>query len=145
MKCYYCEAELNFFTKSIDHAYPMSRGGIKNGIKWVDNKIWCCILCNRAKANHTPKEFYKKIKDENYFHHLSKKKRNIILKNLFKLINLIDKYPFKYIYGDNPPQQHIILDPEPIIIPKEYPKYISHADFIEGYELLPTPNFHEKE
>lgn len=51
--CGYCEAWVDFVNISVDHAQPISRGGLSE----PTNLIACCKQCNQAKGNMTQDEY----------------------------------------------------------------------------------------
>jgi hypothetical protein len=53
-KCHYCGIELNDNNRTIDHLYPMIRGGSK---RRIDNRRLACADCNFLKNCMTPNEF----------------------------------------------------------------------------------------
>lgn len=53
--CYYCGCKLNNNQKTIDHKFPMSRGGKTT----EDNLVVSCIDCNQDKDSMTEDEFNK--------------------------------------------------------------------------------------
>ena len=58
-KCFYCERSIPFHSSTIDHKYPLVRGG-----KLLDiaNLVICCEWCNRDKSGLTHEEyFYKQL------------------------------------------------------------------------------------
>lgn len=87
-ECFYCGEELFDSNRTKDHVIPKS----KNGILSNDNKVWCCIKCNKLKADLTPEEFHevlsflmRRLKSDyqttmNYYD------------NIFKRIDVIVKY-----------------------------------------------------
>ena len=52
-KCYYCGCKLSNGQKTIDHKFPISRGGKTS----EDNLVVSCIECNQDKDNMTEEEF----------------------------------------------------------------------------------------
>lgn len=52
-KCYYCGCKLSNSQKTIDHKFPISRGGKTS----EDNLVVSCIECNQDKDNMTEEEF----------------------------------------------------------------------------------------
>lgn len=51
-RCQYCGAALTRAHATVDHVVPKSRGG---GVSWT-NCVTACKLCNKKKANRTPRE-----------------------------------------------------------------------------------------
>ena len=52
-RCPYCQKEIRESELSVDHIYPLSRGGDDD----FENMIPCCSRCNRMKADMLPDEF----------------------------------------------------------------------------------------
>ena len=51
-RCQYCWKQLTLSQMSLDHVVPRSQGGDTN---W-ENIVCCCVKCNTAKGNRTPKQ-----------------------------------------------------------------------------------------
>jgi hypothetical protein len=51
--CTYCGAAIDILSLSLDHQYPVSRGGSLA----LDNLVECCADCNRLKGPLTAEEF----------------------------------------------------------------------------------------
>lgn len=67
-KCFYCKKSLSFNQISIDHFYPLSKGGTDD----VFNIVCSCKKCNRKKENSVLKksdeiilELFKKAVNDN--------------------------------------------------------------------------------
>ena len=67
-KCFYCSKNLSFKQMSIDHFYPLSKGGTND----IFNIVCSCKKCNREKENTVLKNsnqivlelFIKAVKDD---------------------------------------------------------------------------------
>lgn len=51
-RCGYCGREMRFNEMTIDHIYPLSRGGTNT----PENLAACCASCNNRKGNALPEE-----------------------------------------------------------------------------------------
>lgn len=54
-RCYYCNAPLDIHNRTIDHLYPLARGGANR----QHNRVWCCRRCNAEKMDMTEEEYSK--------------------------------------------------------------------------------------
>lgn len=50
--CQYCKVRGNADTLTVDHIFPVARGGPRT---W-ENLVTCCVSCNRRKGCRTPEE-----------------------------------------------------------------------------------------
>lgn len=58
-KCFYCERPIPFHASTIDHKYPVGRGG---NLLDIDNMVIACKWCNQDKDFLTDEEyFYKQL------------------------------------------------------------------------------------
>ena len=55
--CQYCEKKLPYRDLTLDHVFPVSRGG---GKSW-ESLVAACRECNNKKGNRTPKEANMKL------------------------------------------------------------------------------------
>lgn len=53
IKCHYCEQEIAYKQRTIDHVIPLARGGIHS----ASNLVMACLSCNCAKQDRTKEEF----------------------------------------------------------------------------------------
>jgi 5-methylcytosine-specific restriction endonuclease McrA len=53
-RCVYCAATLEFDFATLDHVYPLSRGGAHA----PGNLVMACGRCNRLKGDLLPNEFF---------------------------------------------------------------------------------------
>jgi 5-methylcytosine-specific restriction endonuclease McrA len=53
-RCVYCAAPLDFDIATIDHVFPLARGGIHS----PGNLVAACGRCNRLKGDMLPTEFF---------------------------------------------------------------------------------------
>jgi len=51
--CAYCKCELDDYSRTVDHLYPKSRGGVLSN----NNKVPSCGSCNKLKGNMSIVEF----------------------------------------------------------------------------------------
>ena len=51
-RCHYCQAELSWKDKTVDHVIPRSKGGSNRS--W--NLVIACFPCNQLKADSDPGE-----------------------------------------------------------------------------------------
>ena len=58
-KCFYCDAELDFETLTIDHIIPRSKGGSNR----ADNMVASCRKCNNKKGSRDPIAFLRQKMD----------------------------------------------------------------------------------
>ena len=87
--CAYCNEAIDEFSRTVDHLYPKSRGGILSN----NNKVPACGNCNKLKANMNVKEFYRALGSLMFFESTSHRERYAYLKkvraNTAKLIDTI--------------------------------------------------------
>ncbi len=53
-RCVYCAAPLEFEFATLDHVYPLAKGGAHN----PGNLVAACARCNRLKGDLVPTEFF---------------------------------------------------------------------------------------
>lgn len=53
-RCVYCAVLLDPSTATLDHVYPLSRGGSHD----LGNVVVACCYCNRLKGDTLPHEFF---------------------------------------------------------------------------------------
>lgn len=53
-RCVYCAARLALEEATLDHVYPLARGGTNAG----GNLVTACARCNRLKGDMLPHEFF---------------------------------------------------------------------------------------
>jgi hypothetical protein len=76
-ECAYCGTKLTLTTMTIDHVYPISKGGLND---WANVRA-CCLKCNGIKDNKTLSELGWKLKRRVGVPSLSKKApRSVICK-----------------------------------------------------------------
>lgn len=61
-ECQYCGEVLNNSSATIDHVYPVSRGGKH---KWK-NVVIACMNCNNSKGDRTPEELGMELRRKPY-------------------------------------------------------------------------------
>jgi len=76
--CAYCSTPINDFSRTVDHLYPKSEGGILSN----DNKVPACKNCNELKANQDPKTFLKTIESLLFFETKQNKEKISYLKRI---------------------------------------------------------------
>ena len=85
--CAYCNTSLDSLSRTVDHLYPKSRGGILSN----DNKVPACGKCNKLKANMDVKEFRVAVESMLFLEQTEHKHKASYLKkiraNTEKLIN----------------------------------------------------------
>ncbi|MER0170369.1 MAG: hypothetical protein DU489_07145 [Nitrosomonas sp.] len=58
-QCFYCKRQISFRLSTIDHKFPVGRGG---ELLNTENMVVCCKWCNKDKDILTDKEyFYKQL------------------------------------------------------------------------------------
>lgn len=84
--CWYCNRQIDSLSRTVDHFYPKSQGGILSNA----NKVPSCAKCNELKANLTPQEFVKSLNSMIYLQSITSKETIGYLKkvkyNVEKLI-----------------------------------------------------------
>jgi hypothetical protein len=87
--CAYCNAPIDNLSRTVDHLYPKSRGGILSN----KNKVPSCGDCNKLKADMNVVEFKRAISSMIFLEQTSHKKRISYLKkvkmNVEKIIERI--------------------------------------------------------
>lgn len=89
-ECFYCETELTKETRTRDHVFPRTKGGIL----CKGNMVWSCKNCNSHKGNMTLIEFKDKLnqyiikKNNKYFTQYFEK---ILIKVEFMITKLYPK------------------------------------------------------
>lgn len=58
--CHYCRCWVDRVERTIDHAVPLSRGGMHSS----SNLVMSCNSCNSRKGNRTPAEFFGYLQEE---------------------------------------------------------------------------------
>jgi 5-methylcytosine-specific restriction endonuclease McrA len=53
-RCVYCSTPLDFETATLDHVYPLARGGAHH----PGNVVLACTRCNRLKSDQLPSDFF---------------------------------------------------------------------------------------
>ena len=53
-RCVYCAAPLDYERATLDHVYPLAKGGANES----GNLVVACPRCNRLKADMLPVEFF---------------------------------------------------------------------------------------
>lgn len=67
--CAYCSVPIDNFSRTVDHLYPESKGGVRSN----SNKVPACSNCNQLKGALDIDEFQKAV--EVLIHHESVKHR----------------------------------------------------------------------
>jgi 5-methylcytosine-specific restriction endonuclease McrA len=78
--CAYCHTPLDDYSRTVDHLYPKSRGGILSN----DNKVPSCGECNKLKANMNVREFVRALSAMIYKEHNRHKSEISYLKKVKK-------------------------------------------------------------
>tara|TARA_R110000868_G_scaffold352154_1_gene613393 strand:+ start:159 stop:482 length:324 start_codon:yes stop_codon:yes gene_type:complete len=76
--CAYCNTQLDNLSRTVDHLYPKSRGGILSN----KNKVPACGDCNKLKANMNIKEFQRAVAAMIFLEQTTHKKRLSYLKKV---------------------------------------------------------------
>jgi len=76
--CAYCNTPIDNLSRTVDHLYPKSRGGILSN----DNKVPACGDCNKLKANMNVREFQRALTSMMFLEHSNHKKRISYLKKV---------------------------------------------------------------
>ena len=102
--CAYCNAPLDDLSRTVDHLYPKSRGGILSNA----NKVPACGDCNKLKGSMNVKEFDRALQSLMFLEQTNHKKQMSYLKkikkNVGKIIERIDNDKKKRIIRHNPPR-----------------------------------------
>lgn len=86
--CAYCNTTIDDLSRTVDHLYPKSRGGILSN----KNKVPACGDCNKLKSNMNIKEFERALSAMIFLEQTNHKKRMSYLKKVrINTIKLIDK------------------------------------------------------
>ncbi|MES2178085.1 MAG: HNH endonuclease [Gemmatimonadota bacterium] len=66
-RCVYCAAPLEYARATLDHVYPLAKGGANA----PGNVVAACPSCNRLKADMLPVEFFMRYPwaGSNFIHH----------------------------------------------------------------------------
>jgi 5-methylcytosine-specific restriction endonuclease McrA len=78
--CAYCNTPLDDYSRTVDHLYPKSRGGILSN----DNKVPSCGECNKLKGNMNVREFVRALSSMIYKEHNRHKAEISYLKKVKK-------------------------------------------------------------
>lgn len=78
--CAYCHTPLDDYSRTVDHLYPKSRGGILSN----DNKVPSCGECNKLKGNMNVREFVRALTSMIYKEHARHKTEISYLKKVKK-------------------------------------------------------------
>lgn len=88
--CAYCNAPLDDLSRTVDHLYPKSRGGILSN----KNKVPACGDCNKLKGDMNVREFSRALNALMFLEQSNHKKRVSYLKkvkaNVGKIIERIN-------------------------------------------------------
>jgi len=76
--CAYCNTLLDDYSRTVDHLYPKSRGGILSN----SNKVPACGDCNKLKANMNVKEFHRALGAMMFLEQTNHKKKLSYLKKV---------------------------------------------------------------
>jgi hypothetical protein len=76
--CAYCNTPIDSLSRTVDHLYPKSRGGILSN----KNKVPACGDCNKLKADMNVVEFRRAISAMIFLEQTSHKKRLSYLKKV---------------------------------------------------------------
>lgn len=76
--CAYCKCELDDYSRTVDHLYPKSRGGVLSN----SNKVPCCGSCNKMKGDMSIVEFSRALSGLLFYEHLRHKESIAHLKKL---------------------------------------------------------------
>src|SRR3954470_18708158 len=66
-RCVYCATHLDYSRATLDHVYPLAKGGAHD----PGNVVAACPRCNRLKADMLPAEFFMRYPwaGSNFIHH----------------------------------------------------------------------------
>lgn len=99
--CAYCNAPLDDLSRTVDHLYPKSRGGILSN----KNKVPACGDCNKLKGNMNVIEFQRALGAMMFLEHSNHKKQMSYLKkvkaNTSKIIERLENDKKKRIIRHN--------------------------------------------
>ena len=102
--CAYCNAPLDDLSRTVDHLYPKSRGGILSNA----NKVPACGDCNKLKGNMNVKEFQRALNALTYLETTNHKKKMAYLKkvksNVGKIIERLNDDKKKRIIRHDTPR-----------------------------------------
>lgn len=76
--CAYCHTSLDDLSRTVDHLYPKSRGGILSN----KNKVPACGDCNKLKSDMNVNEFKRAINSMMFLESTNHKKRYAYLKKI---------------------------------------------------------------
>ena len=76
--CAYCNTPIDKYSRTVDHLYPKSRGGILSN----DNKVPACGDCNKLKSNMNVKEFHRALSAMIFLENTGHRKRIAYLKKV---------------------------------------------------------------
>ena len=76
--CAYCNTSLDSLSRTVDHLYPKSRGGILSN----NNKVPACGKCNKLKADMNIREFKRSVNAMIHLETTTHKERMAYLKKV---------------------------------------------------------------
>jgi 5-methylcytosine-specific restriction endonuclease McrA len=76
--CAYCKCKLDEYSRTVDHLYPKSRGGILSN----DNKVPACGDCNKLKGSMNIEEFERALSGLIFYEHVKHKESISYLKKV---------------------------------------------------------------
>jgi 5-methylcytosine-specific restriction endonuclease McrA len=76
--CVYCKCELDDYSRTVDHLYPRSRGGVLSNT----NKVPCCGACNKLKGDMSIVEFSRALSGLIFYEHTRHKESLAYLKKV---------------------------------------------------------------
>lgn len=86
--CAYCNTSIDNLSRTVDHLYPKSRGGILSN----KNKVPACGDCNKLKADMNVKEFRRAVIAMIHLEQTDHKKKLSYLKKVkFNTERIIEK------------------------------------------------------
>lgn len=86
--CAYCNTPIDTLSRTVDHLYPKSRGGILSN----KNKVPACGKCNKLKANMNVREFSRALSAIMFLEQTNHKERISYLKKVkFNTGKIIDR------------------------------------------------------
>lgn len=83
--CAYCNAPLDDLSRTVDHLYPKSRGGILSN----SNKVPACGTCNQLKGSMSVHEFNRALNALIFLEQTNHKKQISYLKKVKRNTNTI--------------------------------------------------------
>lgn len=83
--CAYCKVNLDDYSRTVDHLYPKSRGGVLSN----SNKVPCCGECNKMKGNMSIVEFSRALNGLMFYEHTRHKESLAKLKKIKMNVDLI--------------------------------------------------------